>query len=338
MHAPFPPSSERDRTPARWHRFAPKWLDDFDLSNGTLTVRATGSQARIDPRLFLEIFAWIRFHLVTRSVALLHRVSSGTPDLSIAFVPEHPRRWYMIRTVMAWGSIRIAQTAASADVIMQFVDATWVDAVTAPGFEAINGRCRDISKSHVARVFETVFGVPLALDPAATTGLAVEKSETNSLHDGRIVTCPRPAVAGCHYERLIETGDAVHCEDLRTHCVDGRPVVVWRKLRAKTDCFRSIANVRVDQLTPDSAFSADELSRVSEFLDRIGLDWGTLDILRDVRSGQIYIVDVNTTDVGPVLVLSFADKVRTCRLLARELRAMIERRRASACIPARTAA
>ena len=45
---------------------------------------------------------------------------------------------------------------------------------------------------------------PLALDPRAETGLVVEKSESNGVHDGRIVCCPRAALPSRVYQRLID--------------------------------------------------------------------------------------------------------------------------------------
>jgi hypothetical protein len=50
------------------------------------------------------------------------------------------------------------------------------------------------------------------------------------------------------------------------------------------------------------------------------MDWGGLDILRDRRTKQIYIVDANKTDMGPPLALPLADKMRATRLLASALR------------------
>jgi hypothetical protein len=41
--------------------------------------------------------------------------------------------------------------------------------------------------------------------------------------------------------------------------------------------------------------------------DRIGLDFGELDLLRDRADGRIYVVDVNPTVNGPTVVLSASD-------------------------------
>jgi hypothetical protein len=57
----------------------------------------------------------------------------------------------------------------------------------------------------------------------------------------------------------------------------------------------------------------------------MGLDWGGLDILRD-RDGRLYIVDVNKTDVGPVIALSWRDKIISMNRLSKALKQLIMQR------------
>ena len=66
----------------------------------------------------------------------------------------------------------------------------------------------------------------------------------------------------------------------------------------------------------------------------MGLDWGGLDVLRDRADGRIYVVDVNKTDVGPVIALSWTDKMRSMRLLGQAMdRLVTVRSRASRTAP-----
>jgi hypothetical protein len=53
------------------------------------------------------------------------------------------------------------------------------------------------------------------------------------------------------------------------------------------------------------------------------LDWGALDILRDRRTQKIYVVDVNKTDTGPSVDLSFRDREILKREMARAFRQMV---------------
>ena len=50
---------------------------------------------------------------------------------------------------------------------------------------------------------------------------------------------------------------------------------------------------------------------------------GGLDILRDRQDGQIYIVDVNKTDLGPLIALSWVDKIRSMTRLGRALERLV---------------
>jgi hypothetical protein len=53
------------------------------------------------------------------------------------------------------------------------------------------------------------------------------------------------------------------------------------------------------------------------------LDWGGLDVLREHASGRLYVVDVNKTDTGPAVVLSWRDRARATQLLADALVKMV---------------
>jgi hypothetical protein len=177
-----------------------------------------------------------------------------------------------------------------------------------------------IAKSAVESAFAITFGYSLAVDPLTHNGQAVEKSEANGAHDGRIVQCPCKPRPGFVYQRVIDNRislDAV--EDLRTVVVGGRPVVTFRKQRGFLQRFAN-HNHRVLLAYPSDLFSTAETQAIGRFCALLGMDWGGLDILRDRRTKQIYIVDANKTDMGPPLALPLADKMRATRLLASALR------------------
>ena len=110
--------------------------------------------------------------------------------------------------------------------------------------------------------------------------------------------------------------------DLRTPCVGGAPTVVWEKTKPEAKRF-AIHNSRAVLRDPSDVYSAEEIEQIRRFTARIGLDWGGLDILRDRHDGRIYIVDVNKTDLGPVIALSWPDKIRSMNRLSRALDAMV---------------
>lgn len=307
------------------------WFTDFAWADGRVVVRKTGATTRLDAEVLGHVLNWLRYFLVVRAMGLAKHLAARLTRRhapAIWFSPEVPRPWYMIRSVACWAGLRVVRNPADADVAFHFDDSTWSPPGAPFAGPKLNYACRDIGKSRVAAVFAATFGYPLALDPRVWTGPAVEKSEANGLHDGRVVLCPAEPRAGRCYQRLVETGPDGRVQDLRTTCVDGVPVVTWVKTRTRDDRFASGANTAVATADPAALFSGEELTRIAAFNAVIGLDWGTLDILRDVGDGRIYIVDVNKTDVGPVLQLPMREKIASTRAIARALTTLI-----AACTP-----
>lgn len=296
---------------------------DFELRGGKIFLRKTGNFATLDGALVREVAIWLGYHFVVRLKALLHRLIRR-PGPAIWFTPDVPHPRYMVRTAAIWGGIRIAKSPREADVAFSFEDATVSPSRSPILNRHFNFGCNDISKSHVAAVFAEVFGYPLAIDPRHWTGEAVEKSEANGTHDGRIVQCPRDPLPDRTYQRLIDTigADGFAC-DLRTHCINGVAVVVWVKKRSPSARFLP-PNISATRHAPEAIFSDSELARISRFVKAIGADWCGLDVLRDEPSGRIYVVDVNKTDAGPLIALSLREKIASTAILANALLGMIE--------------
>jgi hypothetical protein len=301
----------------------PVWLRDFEFGWTGLIVRKTGARVPYSPSVIAEVTAWFRYFFAARSAQPI-----GAP-FTIAFTPERARPWYLIWAVSRIAGARLTHDAAHADVVMHFEDATVSPNATPrskPGAKLINFGCADVSKSRVADAFAQAFGYPLATDPSTHNGPAVEKSEINGAHDGRIVQCPAPALPGRAYQRLVDnrSADPAFVEDLRTCTVGGRPVCVFIKRRPTAQRFEN-TNCEVEFRMPSEVFSAAELEHIAAFNRCLGLDWGALDALRDRASGKLYIVDANKTDMGPPIALPLADKMKATRLLAGALRAYIGR-------------
>lgn len=295
------------------------WLRDFDFGLTGLTVRKTGARVPYSPSVLAEVTAFFRFFLTIRSLEPI-----GAP-FTIAFTPERARPWYLIWAVSRTAGAKLVSDPSKADVVMHFEDATYSPnpppTQLKPGARLINFNCRDISKSRVAEACAAAFGYPLTLDPAAHVGPAVEKSEINAAHDGRVVQCPIQAQAGRCYQRLIDSRglDPNFVDDLRTSTVGGKATVVFIKRRPVTKRFQN-TNTEVLLRTPDQVFSPAEQAQITAFTRHLGLEWGGVDVLRDRTDGRLYIVDANKTDMGPPIALNLADKIIATRLLAQAFR------------------
>jgi hypothetical protein len=302
----------------------PVWLRDFQFGWTSLTVRKTGARVPYSPSVIAEVTAWFRYFFTARAA-----VPIGSP-FTIAFTPERARPWYLVWAVARLAGGRLTRDAGDADVVMHFEDQTISPNAPPgrlkPGARLINFGCDDVSKSRVAEVFAQAFGYPLAIDPATHVGEAVEKSEINGAHDGRVLNCPAPALAARAYQRLIDNRglDLNHVDDLRTCTVDGKPVVVFIKRRPVSKRFQN-TNSEVLMRTPEQMFSENEMSQIAAFMSGMGMNWGAVDVLRDRRDGRLYIVDANKTDMGPPIALPLADKMAATRKLAAAFRTFVER-------------
>ncbi len=299
-------------------------LFGFEWADGALLVRKTGVRLQVGFPLIWEISHWAFYLPVLAVVAAVARMRRSRAPFNIWYAPDRPGPWYLLRGAALWAGFGAAQTPDQADAAIFFDDTTQGRAPAGGPLRLINGACTDISKSHVAEVFEAVFGYPLRLDPCRCTGAIVEKAEKNGVHDGGVVIAPLRPREGYVYQRLIDTtGPDGMVHDLRTPCVGGAPVVVWEKTKPVRLRF-TIHNSRAVLRDPTTVYSAEELERIGAFTDRMGLDWGGLDILRDRKDGRIYIVDVNKTDLGPVIALGWSDKLRSMHRLATALSKLVE--------------
>jgi hypothetical protein len=311
-------------TPRPFQTAGPVWLRDFDFGLTGLTVRKTGARVPYSPSVLAEVTAFFRFFFAARALEPLG------PPFTIAFTPERARPWYLIWAVSRTAGAKLVNDPSKADVVVHFEDATYSPNAPPtqlkPGAKLINFNCRDISKSRVAEASAAAFGYPLKLDPSAHVGPAVEKSEINAAHDGRVVQCPTTPQAGRCYQRLIDSRglDPDFVDDLRTSTVGGKPAVVFIKRRPVTKRFQN-TNSEVLLRTPEQMFSPAELAQISAFTAHLGLEWGGVDVLRDRTDGRIYIVDANKTDMGPPITLNLPDKIKATRMLAKAFRAFVTR-------------
>lgn len=222
---------------------------------------------------------------------------------TIAYFPQPAGPWYTLPLALMRTGIRRTSDLGKADAIMIFDDRTQSN-ITLPITTArlINARATDVSKTQVGRLFEAIFDYPLTLDPLVHIGLMVEKSDINGVHDGRIVTGPIASPrADCVYQTLADSTvrDGV-TEDLRCVCVDGEIVVVFRKEKATRDRFAP-TYLETTLREAASVLSYQERADIARFCEMIGLDFGSIDVLRNhAGDGRIYIVDVNKTCM-PVL-------------------------------------
>jgi hypothetical protein len=187
-------------------------------------------------------------------------------------------------------------------------DSTWDDAAR----DCLNGRCTDISKSHVDAVFGQVFGYDTKIDPVLFEGRAVMKPELNYSGGGIFVTCPLGPHAvrnDCIYQRLVdnETADGVVTEyRLSVICGEITDVIVQRRSVANRLTGRGRGGGQGSTIcSATDVFSDEEIAQLLEFCALMNLDFGELDVLPDVAEKRIYVLDANKTPSYMVTASSF---------------------------------
>jgi hypothetical protein len=170
----------------------------------------------------------------------------------------------------------------------------------------VNHDCRDISKTHVDKVFSKIFGYSSLVESESYTGLIVKKNELNASHDGEIIQGPvNRREEGYVYQKLINNEcDDQFVVDMRIPMINGIIPLVYVKHKSLETRFARFRRYhhrkkKVEVLMPEEIFSEDEINKLIAFCKSFNLDYGELDVLRDRDDGKIYIIDVNYTPYGP---------------------------------------
>ncbi len=295
------------------------WWSDLRWQGRSVRVVITGQRIPLTPEVWHEVTLGFLLFLIVYPCGLWRRWRAG-PRPRLGFMPQQALPWHLIWNAAWVAGLRLSRPSR-ANVIVAFEDTAHSPAPQTDT-PLINARATDVRKSTVTAVADQVFALPLAVDPTTHSGPVVEKGEANGLHDGRVCQAPCPAQPDKSYQRLVENQIGDEVVDLRTPCVDGIPICVFVKRRPLASRFAN-HNSRCDLLQPLEVFRPEEIEAIKDFNDKMGLEWGGLDILRDRTSGEITVVDSNKTDMGPPLVLPLHQRLDACQQLGQALTQLI---------------
>ena len=303
------------------------WFSDLRFHwDASVTVRKTGVKITLKELTASELSKFL-VYLGMLSMQAAGVRMSGRRRYKVWFTPDRPRPWYVVWSAAALAGVKFVHNAEDADAVFYFEDVTAGTPPRVADRTVLNAGVTDISKTRVAEAFGRVAGYDLELDPMTHRGKAVEKSELNGKHDGRLVDCPAAPQPGKSYQRFIDSSDGVTAFDYRTTIINRRPQFVLVKTKPATDRF-SIHNATVTFHELEDVFSADEVDLIRRFAEEMQLDWGAFDVLRDRATNRIYVVDVNKTDTGPAVDLSLKCRGRLKRAISKAFREMIAERAA----------
>ncbi len=155
-------------------------------------------------------------------------------------------------------------------------------------YPVINLRCNDVSKSNVAKIYQEVFKNTFEINPERYTGRAVAKIDiAQGDKSGKIVNCPCKKEEYWHYQKLLQDIQTGLIHEYRVFIARG--IATVNKKQKKTENrFHTI--VEKNEYCSLNEFSIEEITKINEFCEKIGVEYCELDLLRDK---ELYIIDVN---------------------------------------------
>jgi hypothetical protein len=274
-------------------------------------------------RIYFQYWIGTKVRIKYRTLYIIKTFGKENASRAILFYPDKPdHRQVLYRICNILGCRITSSLKSEPDLVFAFEDTTRrahspILAEIAASNYVVNLTCDDISKVKVEAVFSQVFGYTTFVDPETHLGLCVMKSNDNAMHDGILVECPTTATDGdVVYQKLINTGVGDEVLDIRVPVLKGELPFVYLKYRSVRYRFGNL-NSRATICSVDSVFSSDEQARIKEFAEQLGLDFGELDVLRDVDDGKIYIVDANNTPCFPPKRLGKAESARALQILSK---------------------
>ena len=162
--------------------------------------------------------------------------------------------------------------------------------------KVLNGKINTISKTYVDKIHKIAFGYSTIINPKTYQGLAVKKSIFNATHDGVVIKCPYDGKLDNDkiFQINIDNTDPKYPNyyiDYRLYILNKKMICVSRILIK----FRFLSG-HPDYLgIPDEFFSKTEIDKINKFCELFEVDYAELDLVRDINTKLIYILDVNTT-------------------------------------------
>ena len=201
-----------------------------------------------------------------------------------------------------WDNIGSGNPFFSSDSVLEEL------ACNRPDLQIVNMNCNDVSKKRVSEVFEEIFGYSLSVDPGTYCGKCVMKANGNGLHLGKILECPTQVRRdGFVYEKLVKNEvENGLVQDMRVPIFRKTIPFVYLKYRPiqerLVDRKHTLAKTVVVKVS--DVLTEEEVGKVNQFCEKMGLDYGEIDILRDRDDQKIYVVDVNNDPCGPPFPIS----------------------------------
>ena len=242
------------------------------------------------------------------------------PKKTILCYPEKPTYGHALQQICYFNGYTITNIPQEADVVVHFEDTTFrkYDQLLRQlnkKIKVINYRCFDISKERVEKIQQQAFGYGMSVNPLTFKGKYVKKGNLNTLHNGIILDHPEKPEKGFVYQRLINHEVDGQLIVLRVVVIGEKIPIVYVKFRPVNHMF-GFKNYRVEIVDPMEVMSTHEYNKILKFCRLFGFDLGELDVLRDVDTNKLYVVDANNTPASPPYQVSMKRYKNALKIMA----------------------
>ena len=181
----------------------------------------------------------------------------------------------------------------------------------------INGECKNVEKWYVDQVFTEVFGYSSFIDPTKS-GICIKKNIQQCTKSAELIVTPCMIENGFIYQKYINNVVNGHREVLRL-VIAKKDIMIHTKIMQ--GLVRDGAEHCIDVIVDwdKKLLSKDEKEKTILLCEKMGMEWGELDALRD-SDGKLYIIDVNN-----IPAIQSVDKIKDRDRFMKELSEMFKK-------------
>jgi ribosomal protein S18 acetylase RimI-like enzyme len=164
------------------------------------------------------------------------------------------------------------------------------------------------------------------------------------LKENKLKTPPWTGLTAVKYEYIVDPHESVYQRYVNNVLEPGKSILDFRvpyfkgigiplvnaRVYAEVDRFKQEGPAaHLDSYIQETtdAFSRDEIERLCKMFDLLSVDYGEADVLRDVDSGSLYVVDVNDTshilNIVPILERR-GEWARTLKVMSDSFAALVD--------------
>ena len=164
---------------------------------------------------------------------------------------------------------------------------------------AINIRCTNVLKNFVDSTWQRVCGYTITVNPKNCPYKYVQKSiyqyrsHTGEKHDGKIFHKNRNPDKNYVYQKYVQTKTKDRYVTIRVPVFNNHIPCLF--LKKSFHRFKE-SRMRIEIIWPDKIkdyIKPKELKWLRRFNQLAGVDFAEIDMIRDVNTGKIYVIDIN---------------------------------------------